>query len=161
MTSEQRDVRHLIARLDRVESRARWIRWIAIGVVVAAALAIVGGAIAQPKKQIVTADEFRLVDISGNIRARLTISGETAHGPALLLYGLDGQVAARLHPHSLEFSDSDGVLRLALLMAGGGELPIVALFDENGEVRVDIGSRDANRGIRVNDAKGRKIFARP
>jgi hypothetical protein len=147
---------HVVARLDRLEARARRLQWLGAGL---AGLAAVQGAVllylllpvgrwlGLPK--VVEASRIVLVDDRGRVRAQLVED----QGPRLQLFTEDGQPRAVLWVNHEELA----ALLLMDNRAGAGRIASVYAHDDGTGVRLSDGtgervsleSSDKQTGLRL------------
>jgi len=122
---------------------------------------------ASTQKRIVEAQEFRITDDAGVVRAVLGVTRGRGSSPHLSLMHEDGTEAfevtlARDEP-VMRLTDSAGRTRVFLAVAGiGGDEARIALSDGEGRPRLFIGVRSGGRPtLAVYDAAKKKVWETP
>ena len=114
---------------------------------------------AEYHKKVITAEELRIVDRDGNMRAvlgmlpkggvGLSLHDEDGNGRVSLAF-VDGEMG-------LDFFDEDGEL-VGVIGILGGKFPGIGLFDDNGTIRVALDLYDGKPQLIFYDKTGRKII---
>jgi hypothetical protein len=134
MSHATRGLQAVIERLENVEAQNRRMKRAGLAALVLAASAFLIGSVA-PGSRTIRAREFILLGPDGAARAKLTIAGETAGGPGLVLLDRNGLVRARL--------------------AVTAEGPDLILADETEKVRARLAVSEIGPRLVLNDADER------
>jgi len=142
MTSPTPDLAEVMARVEKVERRNRWllvaVGLAAVGVALAWALANTTPTAQAQGAKVIRANQFIVEDETGNLRAMLNVDKA---GPGLTL------------------GDENGDTRVMVAVSQG--IPGVVLRDENGKIRVMLAAMKEGPTLSLADATGKWIWSQP
>jgi hypothetical protein len=185
MPEEKPELREILARLERLEKENRILRglkWLTAASCSLLCLFLVErfgqrvGAAAEGSGQVLEAQELRIKDSSGRLRADVRSTDDAV---AFVLYSADGQRRVAISANSaagLTLSDTSGKARVGIALTKDGpslglhdasgnpraflaltrDGPSLTLYDGNGSTRTSLSLNKDGPGLSLHDSKGNR-----